>query len=279
MVNREVEPIPVLAGHSNPSHDGIDRLHRFGRVDESQIEYLRALLVHGKLYHSLPSQFNDPFECTPHWSPPTTEAEEKEIRRHFSALLRVQNPGLSRPVSRRMVAAAMADKPFFHKSMRDAISATYSEIRICCFTANKDNLLMWSHYADAHRGFCLEFDARAEPFLRAHKVAYSTAYPVMPYPVRANGDALIPALTKSKEWEYEQEYRSFLSSELENAPRNDGSSCLLDGAALKAVYFGARMTPKHRGVVTSLIREGLFRPDFWEAKISENAFELTFQAV
>ena len=31
---------------------------------------------------------------------------------------------------------------------------------ITCLTENNDNILMWSHYADSHRGICIEYDVR-----------------------------------------------------------------------------------------------------------------------
>jgi hypothetical protein len=36
--------------------------------------------------------------------------------------------------------------------------AMANNIRIACFGSEKDNLLMWSHYADGLRGFCIVFD-------------------------------------------------------------------------------------------------------------------------
>ena len=32
--------------------------------------------------------------------------------------------------------------------------------RITCFSETNDNLLMWSHYADSHKGFCVEYDLK-----------------------------------------------------------------------------------------------------------------------
>ncbi len=40
------------------------------------------------------------------------------------------------------------------KMMMNAINDT---IGILCFTEKNDNLLMWSHYANSHKGFVLEF--------------------------------------------------------------------------------------------------------------------------
>lgn len=34
-------------------------------------------------------------------------------------------------------------------------------MRIACFASQRDNLLMWSHYADGLRGFCIAFDEEA----------------------------------------------------------------------------------------------------------------------
>ncbi len=38
---------------------------------------------------------------------------------------------------------------------------------VACFSAKVDDILRWSHYADGHRGSCLEFDTGLEPFSKA----------------------------------------------------------------------------------------------------------------
>src|SRR5262249_18594437 len=53
--------------------------------------------------------------------------------------------------------------------------------RILCLSAVHDNILMWSHYADCHRGAVLEFGPVKEsnsPFLFARPVTYSATVPV-----------------------------------------------------------------------------------------------------
>src|SRR4051812_50000619 len=39
-------------------------------------------------------------------------------------------------------------------------------IGILCFLPERDNLLMWSHYADSHKGYALEFKASRADFKR-----------------------------------------------------------------------------------------------------------------
>lgn len=36
-------------------------------------------------------------------------------------------------------------------------SINFNNEKIFCLTGTHDNFLMWSHYADSHRGFCIEF--------------------------------------------------------------------------------------------------------------------------
>ncbi len=56
-------------------------------------------------------------------------------------------------------------------------------MRIACFGPERDNLLMWSHYADGLRGFCVVFDEEAvisaEPDAYFADVAYCDQPPVV----------------------------------------------------------------------------------------------------
>jgi hypothetical protein len=66
---------------------------------------------------------------------------------------------------------------------------------------------MWSHYADNHRGICLEFDANSELFRSCRRVAYRSKYPVMRPQTLLQGNFEQALLTKSNDWKYEDEYR------------------------------------------------------------------------
>ena len=43
-------------------------------------------------------------------------------------------------------------------------------IHVACFSETKESILMWSHYADNHKGFCVEYDFKelgiSNPFAR-----------------------------------------------------------------------------------------------------------------
>ena len=48
---------------------------------------------------------------------------------------------------------------------------------ILCFSEHCDDILMWSHYSDGHKGFCLEFDReRLEAWKFCRPVDYDQEY-------------------------------------------------------------------------------------------------------
>jgi hypothetical protein len=65
---------------------------------------------------------------------------------------------------------------------------------------------MWSHYADNHRGICLEFGTDVRLFASALEVTYRSDYPKWaPNLVGDSGADIL--LTKSDDWKYEREFR------------------------------------------------------------------------
>jgi hypothetical protein len=64
-----------------------------------------------------------------------------------------------------------------------AFDAFYDSIRIACFGSEDTNLLMWSHYADGLRGFCVAFDedelSKSSPEPEFMEVQYEESPPVV----------------------------------------------------------------------------------------------------
>ena len=73
-----------------------------------------------------------------------------------------------------------------------------------------DDLLMWSHYSQEHKGFCLEFDASVEDtlFWSAMKVTYTNEYPEVDITRLTQPEEFRKLLlTKATCWKYEEERR------------------------------------------------------------------------
>lgn len=103
---------------------------------------------------------------------------------------------------------------FAQQTVRDI----YKKIRMACFSKAPDILLMWSHYAKGHSGFCVEYDAAklrrsAEGLAGVGwvEVEYVDEIPAIDFFV-ANEQGLEREdyfKYKSKVWSYEEEVRIY----------------------------------------------------------------------
>ncbi len=259
--------------HPYPDIAGIESLFKFSKFDANHIKYLSDLFVDSKLYHSSPSSFNDPFECKPLFNWPGNASEVHALRKYLINAAVIN--GLTRRSAESTISEAMTKPEFVREAIYNSIHKTFSEIRICSFTTNKDNLLFWSHYADSHNGFCVEYDASIFPISSAYKVNYKDEYPEAIFPSPPNALGLKPALIKSSAWEYEDEYRIIFTPEIRQ-PKNDGTSLILNGNEMRNVYFGVNMAEVNKQILVELIDRGPFNPGIWDVSLSKSSFELVY---
>src|SRR5262245_42021305 len=157
-------------------------------------------LTNASLRFTQPHLFNDPFEMQPVLNSLLSEEEEKRI-------------GLE------------VDSSYIRSIADEILPNLYEKLGILCLTEKSDNLLMWAHYADHHRGFVLEFDPHHEFFNRKKggddlyhhpaKVGYSDTRPSVSF---KDYLGVVTLLTKSVEWEYEQEWRMILHFDESTTP-------------------------------------------------------------
>ena len=114
------------------------------------------------------------------------------------------------------------------KDVRRAFQQTKEEISktkgILCFSKNWRNPLLWSHYADSHRGLCLGFEIKTE---RLDKIRYISHRPEPDLEILSRSDGTEEKYmqtilgSKFSHWRYEQEYRLFVElSDLDDASEN-----------------------------------------------------------
>ena len=262
--------------HPWPDKCGINSLFRFYKIDSSRAEHLKHLFIKRKLYHSLPSQFNDPFECKPHFSVPK-KTKVREIRQHLIELLKKE--GHNKREAKTLVSQNMNKTQFVQETISGAAQITFANLRVCSFTTRKDNLLFWSHYADSHKGFCVELDATIPPISYAFKVKYENNYPEVIYPMPKDATALIPVLVKSEVWKYEEEFRTILIPGAESQPANDGESLILNGNDIKNVYLGSKIDENKKEFLIDLVEQSDFNPGIWITSLAESTFSLKFTKV
>jgi hypothetical protein len=213
-----------------------------------------ANLKNRTLWFSPPSQFNDPFDCSvpvavKNPSPADLARAVQYVRREHRG-----GPLLDDTTNEKGEFTAE-----FHNALHDggqkAIDhereAFYGSRGIACLTTKHDDMLMWSHYADGHRGFCLEFDGSKPPFAKAMEVRYADSIPrINIIDVLSDRDAgtMLEAmvLTKASCWRYEHEWRIIHS---------DGSAAYTyDWKDLRAVHFGVAMPESHVEIIALVLQ-------------------------
>ena len=213
------------------------------------IEELRTVLVDSLLWLSGPVKFIDPFDMWDAW---TLKGSAKERLRRFRELAKKQRPELNfkqreQAVRNLMVAPEEQTLAFLNCSF----SQQRLNVGVCCFAAgNPRDVLMWSHYAAAHAGVCLQFEITRDPrvLMRAVAVAYDDNYPVINWiinPHRALGETLT---RKHSRWSHEKERRIISDSK---------ANCFIrfNPSALTAIVFGCRARQDVKDAVTRLLEE------------------------
>ncbi|MDD2306067.1 MAG: DUF2971 domain-containing protein [Prolixibacteraceae bacterium] len=124
-------------------------LYKYFTVDEYSI----SNLIRNELYCRNYKAFNDPFECWFILKEGSPDPEKEPDR--FEKICQIW--GYEKESD-----DAFYDSYYLYMEELESYQPDIKKIldgsRISCFSKEIDNLLMWSHYADGLRGFCLEFD-------------------------------------------------------------------------------------------------------------------------
>jgi len=180
-------------------------------------EHIKENIENSKLYFSNPTDFNDPFDTYPVIEFTSAQEQGEEF---IPNIFRTVYPQISEDLLKIIKGLNIS---LDEKQMEELSLKTRSSHGVCCFTTKKDNLLMWAHYADYHKGLCLGFEKDLQltaegniPKLIAipRAIIYCNKRPKVDFlnndEENDTGEISQMALTlytKSKEWEYEGEYR------------------------------------------------------------------------
>ena len=183
------------------------KLYKYRRMSVKSIQSIACNIV----YFAEPSSLNDPFDCRIH---PTsyTDGTEDEFRELFTRLAK-RNPqieNVAEEVERMISERLHLDTDKLEKAWVDTQNGENKKVGLFCLSADPTHILMWSHYADDHKGFCLEFSTVNSIFKMARNVEYPPSYPNHRFIDCMNDRELLHKLTlftKANLWEYEQEWR------------------------------------------------------------------------
>ena len=124
------------------------------------------------------------------------------------------------------------------------------ELYLKAFSFEENNNLMWSHYADEHRGICIEYNfncAPAEVTRHLYPVQYSDKRFTFQNPYRLKPHQFL-LLRKSTDWKYEKEFRLiYKKSDLPTDSYNIKLNCITK------IIFGLRTQQSDMDLVKSVL--------------------------
>lgn len=129
-----------------------------------------------------------------------------------------------------------------HENANSTFKIIKDNVRIYSFTERNDSTVMWSHYADNHRGICLEYDTNTFTLdIPLFPVTYSDdRYDMTDFPEFKGVASLTMmykgVLTKAKDWSYEKEWRLIYHL---NPKDDNGDHTILKAPLPTAIYIGS----------------------------------------
>jgi hypothetical protein len=248
----------------------IERLFKYGRINE----YSEELFSGSSIWQATAASLNDPFECTPSF---IFTHEPDKIMAQLIRTLRRNNPQLTHETAVAEAAAIYLqgrhrDPAMWERLKDDLIRGFCYELGLYCLTERRDSILMWSHYAADHAGYCLEFEAtdHTPVFGTAQQVRYADAYPEINfYNTPDEEKPKLALLTKFTDWVYEKEWRIL---DHENGPGSRDYPPEL----LKSVTFGLRMKDDHKANIRTWLARRPVAVQLYQATQGSDRFEVTF---
>lgn len=154
-----------------------------------------------------------------------------------------------------------------HQEYVDWHNESIQKFRVSCFTESPYSMLMWAHYANSHKGFCIEYEI--PPYTEPYIHLYHNLMPVIYsderisildqclrslQPPGLTGDILwdifkYGLLMKSMNWKYQNEWRLI---SCDNLLANDYNCTFFK---IKKVYLGNKMDVQERLKVIEICKQ------------------------
>ena len=187
-------------------------------------DFTHGLLETGDFFLPSRKKFNDPFDCDFHI--PYEDGSELE-RTAYVVRAMSQDFGITRPDDLAIEATvSLNNMPDTRDERREHARASFFQSMdrygIYCLSSVCTDILMWSHYADYHKGICIGFDtvkllesveSQLDTKFFMDYIRYSHQAPrINPYDFAREESQYLQEisllfLTKYKTWEYESEFR------------------------------------------------------------------------
>jgi hypothetical protein len=233
------------------------------------------ILTHNEIFLSSANHFNDPFDSSLPFRYEKKLLTKDNIINKLIEVAKFSFPSLTDDELFRMAIDRYNSVDFHSEAYWiDAEENIRIHIKnnfgICSLTSQNDNLLMWSHYANSHTGFCIGLDSE-KIFLSVlgilKKMHYSDVFPIIPMFGSGPLDMIELLMTKSTHWQYEEEFR-LIRTDSTNKTFN------FDNTAIKEIILGCKIDSKDKEEIVSIAKSKNVGIKTYDSLIDQNEFKL-----
>lgn len=258
--------------------------------------YHKRILTHNEFYFSSPKEFNDPFDSNIRVR--YDLRGENKFLQELIRIIRKNKPSLSLKKVRKEAENILAIQKEHPQKISEIMKNNFYKIvcnqsGILCLTKNINSIIMWSHYANSHKGFCVGFktskiieliDCFRSKYLKLYdldKVDYKKEYPkIDKFTLSGNEINKIPLTIKSSEWTYEEEYRLILITQegyivIEKSDRN----IVFGNDLFDSIYLGYKMEKNIKIEIIEIIKEKQSDIKIYQCSLKDEEFGLKFEPV
>ncbi|MGD0278919.1 MAG: DUF2971 domain-containing protein [Smithella sp.] len=229
-------------------YPNIKHLYKYCAYNENSLFILR----NRKIWLSDPEEFNDPFDCR-------YKFKDEIDRVEFEGYGNRYDP--EKTAELKKITADGENEGIYNAIYTEILNYVADNLKktgVFCLSHYNDNILMWSHYSDKHKGFLIEFERSPDNNLGKY------AYPVKYVPFKnkrvtvfSNKAFEMKFLTKAYDWKYEGEWRLI---------EEDGKNKTTDlPGNITAIIFGLKM-PDHQQETIKEILSGMPHIKYYKAE-------------
>lgn len=247
-------------------------------------DYHKQILSDGTIFFTSAEKFNDPFDSSVplRYDYGTDEQIIDLYKRH----LHMMNPTYSADYLQKL-AIEFFDKKLINDPQKIKENVKFqnewakSKYGIFVLTTEFQNILMWSHYADSHRGICVRFNIdkfrnyiendciKKDLIITWHKVTYENKYPLLnPFELDDTEVVMKPLTVKADDWKYENEYRFILFDK-------PNTLLKLPSGIIDLVFCGCKMDDINKNEIINIAKGNSI--SVIQTKLKENYFGLDFE--
>lgn len=219
------------------------------------------IILNSELYFAPHESFNDPFDCNLEFKRLDSYTDEE-----FAIFCKKED------IKNRT-------KDEFLNLLKNKLISTKVETGILCMSENSKNILMWSHYANHHKGLCFGFE---DGFYNRNEIIYEKVnyseneeYEMISFLNPLDEEIKRGYISKSKLWEYEKEIRLI---DLKSEKRIGAKK--FNKKFLKEIIFGCKTDEINIKKIIQLCQLNEFKHVvFKKARIVPGKFELYFDEI